>query len=273
MGNPFPLRLFDAGEEVSIVERHLPHFAQHRTLCFITFRLNDSMPRDILDRWRRDRLRWLRLHDIDPNDENWRQQLSKLDAGIRDAFHRLFAERWHDELDRGHGKCELRRPEFGQIVADSSLFFDASTVDCGRGSPSDEISVARASHLESDGHCGDHFPSDQPVPPNPTREVRYCLTDFVVMPNHVHLLAAFKDGTQMLAQCESWKRFTARKINARLKTKGRFWQPDAFDHLVRSEEQFRFLRRYIADNPIRAKLGNGEFVYWSRALPGDLRDA
>src|SRR5262249_17470092 len=49
---------------------------------------------------------------------------------------------------------------------------------------------------------------------------RYLLTDFVVMPNHVHLLAAFCDEAAMLAQCESWKHYTAVKINRLLGRKG-----------------------------------------------------
>ena len=42
---------------------------------------------------------------------------------------------------------------------------------------------------------------------------RYDMTDFVVMPNHVHLMAAFPNEQVMLDQCESWKHFTASKIN------------------------------------------------------------
>jgi putative transposase len=95
---------------------------------------------------------------------------------------------------------------------------------------------------------------------------RYDLTDFVVMPNHVHLLAAFSDEAAMLAQCESWMHFTATQINRRLGRRGRFWQQDGFDHLVRSAEQFDVLRGYIADNPRRARLQPGEFVHWSKVL-------
>ena len=93
---------------------------------------------------------------------------------------------------------------------------------------------------------------------------RYLMLDFVVMPNHVHLLASFPDEAAMLSQCESWKHFTATQINRRLSRKGRFWQQDAFDHLVRSEEQFQYLQRYIADNPTRARLRPGEFIHYSR---------
>jgi type I restriction enzyme R subunit len=95
-------------------------------------------------------------------------------------------------------------------------------------------------------------------------EVDYLITDFVVMPNHVHLLCAFRDPDAMLAQCESWKRYTATQLNRKLKGKGRFWQSDAFDHLIRSEDEFQYLRRYIAANPTKARLNPGEFVAYQR---------
>ncbi len=95
---------------------------------------------------------------------------------------------------------------------------------------------------------------------------RYDLTDFVVMPNHVHVLVAFPDEEAMLKQCESWKHFTATRINRALGRRGRFWQQDGFDHLVRSAEQFEYLRQYIANNPIRARLLPGEFVHESKRV-------
>jgi REP element-mobilizing transposase RayT len=95
---------------------------------------------------------------------------------------------------------------------------------------------------------------------------RYELTDFVIMPNHVHLLVAFPDGTSMVRQCESWKHFTATKINRLLHRSGHFWQQDSFDHLVRSVEQFHYLRNYIAENPSRSGLSTGQFVHWSKRL-------
>jgi REP element-mobilizing transposase RayT len=94
---------------------------------------------------------------------------------------------------------------------------------------------------------------------------RYLMLDFVVMPNHIHLLAAFRDEDALLNQCESWKRYSATHINRRLKQHGRFWQDD-FDHLVRSEDQFAYLRRYIADNPRKARLRDHEFKHYSRPL-------
>ncbi|MEX2139875.1 MAG: transposase [Pirellulales bacterium] len=95
---------------------------------------------------------------------------------------------------------------------------------------------------------------------------RYELTDYVVMPNHVHLIAAFFDEEAMLLQCDSWKHYTATRINRALGRRGRFWQQDGFDHLIRSPEQFAALRQYIADNPQLARLRAGEFVHYSKVL-------
>jgi putative transposase len=95
---------------------------------------------------------------------------------------------------------------------------------------------------------------------------RFEMMDFVVMPNHVHILAAFPRSEVMLQQCESWKHFTAAKINRNLGVKGRFWLQDAFDHLVRSQDQFEYLRNYIAENPIKAALRESEYrLYSSRS--------
>lgn len=95
---------------------------------------------------------------------------------------------------------------------------------------------------------------------------RYFLTDAVVMPNHVHLLVAFRDEATLLSQCTSWKRFTGRRINELLGQRGEFWQVEQFDHLVRSELQFEHYGRYIADNPLKAKLPASSFRLYSKSL-------
>jgi len=82
------------------------------------------------------------------------------------------------------------------------------------------------------------------------------------MPNHVHLLVGEIPRDRMLSQVESWKRWTGNQINKLLTRRGRFWQDESFDHLVRSEAAFRRLKRYIAENP--AKVRPGEFLHWVR---------
>jgi putative transposase len=89
--------------------------------------------------------------------------------------------------------------------------------------------------------------------------------DFVVMPNHVHLLVAFPDADSLEKQQASWLRFTATQINRRINQSGHFWQQEPFDHLVRSLEQYEYLQNYIRDNPAKAKLKPGEYLYYRRS--------
>ena len=91
---------------------------------------------------------------------------------------------------------------------------------------------------------------------------RYALSDFVVMPNHVHVLVGLLGDTDVLSQCSSWKKNTALGINKALGRRGRFWHEESFDHLVRSEGQFEAVRQYIAENPLKAGLREGEYVAW-----------
>jgi len=79
--------------------------------------------------------------------------------------------------------------------------------------------------------------------------------DFVVMPNHVHLLAAFPTPEAMREQFDSWLHYTAFRINQHLGETGHLWQQEPFDHLVRSVEQYEYLRTYIGSS-IRFRPGN-----------------
>jgi putative transposase len=90
---------------------------------------------------------------------------------------------------------------------------------------------------------------------------RYHLGDYVVMPNHVHILVCLIAATEIEAQCYSWKRYTAGQINRLLSRQGRFWQEESFDHLVRSPEQFEYFRNYIAQNPQAAGLSESDYLY------------
>jgi REP element-mobilizing transposase RayT len=95
---------------------------------------------------------------------------------------------------------------------------------------------------------------------------RYHLSDFVVMPNHVHVLFGLIGEHALGPVCYSWKKFTAGRINRLFGRTGHFWQGESFDHIVRSPEQFEYLREYIAANPVRAGLAAGEFIHYRAVL-------
>ncbi len=89
--------------------------------------------------------------------------------------------------------------------------------------------------------------------------IRYDLGDYVIMPNHLHVLFSPRPGFNAGAISTSWKRWSATMINRLNGTSGRFWQSESFDHLVRSEPKLFRLRAYIEANP--AGLAEGTFIY------------
>ena len=88
---------------------------------------------------------------------------------------------------------------------------------------------------------------------------RYQLGDYVIMPNHVHLLVRPAGGRALEEILHSWKSFTAKQANAVLRRTGHFWRDEYFDHLVRSAAQFEKFHNYIRENPIQARLKTGDF--------------
>jgi D-tyrosyl-tRNA(Tyr) deacylase len=179
------LQPFDPSVSVGNSRRHMPHWQQPGCTYFVTFRLADSVPGEMLRQWARSTNR-----DV-----------------VREEI-----QRW---LDKGTGKCWLRRPEIGQIVADALRYFDGE---------------------------------------------RYRLSEFVVMPNHVHVLVTPLGEHQLTDILHSWKSYTATRINRVLQHEGAVWQHESFDHIVRSEDSLQRFRQYIRQNPLTAHLKDGEYV-------------
>jgi len=81
----------------------------------------------------------------------------------------------------------------------------------------------------------------------------YRLHAWVIMPNHVHLLITPWVPVSKLLQ--SLKRFTATEANRILGRSGQpFWQAESYDRLVRNEQEFQRIARYIEMNPVKAGL-------------------
>jgi type I restriction enzyme R subunit len=81
---------------------------------------------------------------------------------------------------------------------------------------------------------------------------RYDLDEYVIMPNHVHVLVKPKPGHRLVDILHSWKSFTANQINKHLGKTGQFWQHESYDHIVRHDRAMDAIRRYIRENPIVA---------------------
>ena len=93
---------------------------------------------------------------------------------------------------------------------------------------------------------------------------RYQLHAFVVMSNHVHLLAT---GSVALHRwLRPLKGFTGYEANRILSQHGAFWQEESYDHLLRKQDEFERIKKYIEWNPVKAGLAASPEKYpWSSA--------
>ncbi len=196
-------RAMDPHGDIHRTRRNLPHWEQPGVTYFITFRLADAVPTELLEQWREELKAWLKHHP-----EPW-------DAKTAFEHHRRFVEEREEWLDRGAGHCLLRDPATAQIVAECLRHFDGA---------------------------------------------RYLLDAFAVMPNHVHALVQPGAKFSLPQILHTWKSFTAQAINRSLGQGGPVWQAESFDRMVRDDEELDRYRNYIANNPAKAKLRDGEFI-------------
>jgi REP element-mobilizing transposase RayT len=100
--------------------------------------------------------------------------------------------------------------------------------------------------------------------------VRYHLLAWIVMPNHVHVLAEITD-MPMSVVVKNWKSYTAKAANRLLERNGTLWQEDYFDRYMRDEEHLRKAVRYIENNPVKAGLVKfpAEWMFSSARFRGE----
>jgi type I restriction enzyme R subunit len=114
---------FDPAAHWSVVERGLPHWSQSGCVSFVTWRLNDSLPVEVLARMDREVEALLTTEGIDPVG-NWKQQLAQQASKRRGEIQwKQFATR-DKFLDQGFGSCALADARCSMTVFDSLRKFD-----------------------------------------------------------------------------------------------------------------------------------------------------
>lgn len=169
----------------------------------MTFRLADSLPKEVLLRYEADKAkRLLALYNA--------KRLGRATTDTEESINRDFLRKVERYLDTGAGACHLRRADIADLVAGAVKFF---------------------------------------------HEQRYLLREWVVMPNHVHVLFWPMPNYVVGNIVKSWKQFTSLRAKRILgMAEGRFWQPESFDHWVRDDEERARIARYIRNNPATARL-------------------
>ncbi len=191
---------------------YLPHVKREGASYFVTFRLTDSLPKEILMRFEREHAEALRR--LPPTAR----------SGQAEEVHRELRRKTERHLDQGAGECHLRRPDIADMVAAALRHFNGQ---------------------------------------------QYLLDDWVVMPNHVHVILWPMPDFTLSDILKSRKRHTARQANLILGRTGEsFWQRESYDHWIRNDEEKARIRRYIRMNPVNARLcATPEDWKWSSAWP------
>ena len=81
---------------------------------------------------------------------------------------------------------------------------------------------------------------------------KYELHASVILDDHVHIIINPTDTLSKIMH--GIKSFTAHEINKMLNRKGKVWQDESNDRVIRSEDEFLEKINYIANNPIKADL-------------------
>jgi putative transposase len=99
---------------------------------------------------------------------------------------------------------------------------------------------------------------------------QYWLDDWVIMPNHVHVILLPAPNFSLSDILKGRKQYVSRRANLLLKRTGEpFWQRESYDHWIRNDEEKSRIRRYIRMNPMKACLCQSpEDWKWSSAWPG-----
>jgi len=217
--------------------RSLPHLVPPGAVLFITFRLQHSIPLDLLKKYHDEYhkevlssisnipelsdkyLPWSPNNPVPPKPFNSKR------VGYDIAFKKFF-KKVDDILDRrAFGPTWLEKPELAQVVSKKLHSFDykyywlmAYTI------------LPNHVHVLIDTHC-----QIRRIPPNtPITEENY--TPYQKFMNLI-------------------KGATAKECNQLLNQTGkRFWQKESWDRMVRDEEEFYRIIAYILNNPVKAKL-------------------
>lgn len=184
---------FETSKNVEETYGDLPHWNQGHKIYFVTFRLADSLPLEVLQRYEQECLYMERVIIANGGlPEDWK--LYELEKRRKIL----------EYLDQGYGRCLLKRPDVRQIVRQSLA------------------------------HVGDS---------------RCVFHDYVIMPNHLHLLVELNEGESITKVMGSVKGFTAFRINQLLGEKGKIWQHEIYDRIIRNVEHYNRSVTYIARNP------------------------
>ena len=97
---------------------------------------------------------------------------------------------------------------------------------------------------------------------------KFTVHDFVIMPNHIHLLMTIPGALSLEGAMQLIKGNFSFQANKGLGFKGEIWQRGFSDVLVADKESFQLHRSYIDNNPVKKGLAKSpeDYLYGSAYL-------
>jgi putative transposase len=106
------------------------------------------------------------------------------------------------------------------------------------------------------------------------RKRRFLLHEFVIMPNHFHLLLTPAAEIPLERALQFIKGGFSYRAKREIHFGFEIWQASFVNHRIRDAEDYKYHHTYIWENPVRAGLsGKPELFAWSSASLGMELDA
>jgi REP-associated tyrosine transposase len=93
------------------------------------------------------------------------------------------------------------------------------------------------------------------------RAEKFTIHDFVVMPNHVHILMTIPGDLSVERALQLIKGNFSFRANKGLEFRGEIWQRGFSDVRISDEQSFQAHRKYINDNPVRSRIAHSAETY------------
>jgi len=236
----------------SFTRGNLPHWFVPGAAHFVTYRLSDTLPLDVLKRLRANRDR--KLIRAQPN---------------REVAHKQFFADYDRHLDRVCSKDWLTRPGVPDLIVENLLHHHGTKYQLLEFTIMPNhvhallfpVNPAQADSLNNDQHVN-------------VAEA----ASFDRQPGEFFSGEIDDSQSPLSAIMHSLKSYTANQINKHLGRKGQLWQHESYDHWVRDEDELMRIAEYIALNPVRAGLAREapDWAYGSVGIrsfkPGLLPD-
>ncbi len=211
--------------------RNLPHIQPPGATLFVTFHLDGSLPRSVLQQWKSEKLRLIKLESNSGSETDEHKTFTEKEKS--DEWKRQWFRKIEKTLDDAQsGPVWLKDDQIAKVVADSMHYLDGKVYRL-------DAYCIMANHVHV---------VFAPLPIQPSEVPQ----TFSLRPKDAQTKSLCYNTLSSIMQ--SLKGYTARKANQLLERSGAFWQHESYDHCIRTSNEWQQFVTYVLNNPIKAGL-------------------